>query len=304
METEENINSQQNEATLNRFDNITLLFTFLLIILNNFRLGSCEVCTKNQSKYTCPRCELKTCCLECSKIHKKELECSGIRDRAKFIPLKKMTSMDFMNDFYFLEEATRFTKSIKENPSVNRKSCLNFKFLKLKKEAFKRNIKLYLVNNGLSKRKKNYSVFKGQEDTIYWQVELIFPNAENLKLTRKFSEKLILHEIIENVFETTSANEKLLKQLEFYRAEGVNKLRYLLKAEGLKRCKQRYFELDLEKSLKMNLMGKVIIEFPSIYVLMSHSIDSFDIVDCDGKFSKKYFFTSFSKKVLNLSFFR
>lgn len=195
-----------------------------------------------------------------------------------------MTSMDFMNDFYFLEEATRFTKNIIENPAVNRKGCLNFKFVKLKKEAFKRNIKLYLVNNGLSKRRKNYSSYKGQEDTIYWQIELIFPNAENLKLTRKFSEKIILQDIIRNVLETTSANERLAKQLEFYRAEGANKLRCLLKAEGLKRCKQRYFEMDSEKSLKANLMGKVIIEFPSIHVVMRHSADCFEVVDSDGKF--------------------
>lgn len=187
-----------------------------------------------------------------------------------------------MNDYYFLEEATRFTKNIKSNPKVNGKSCHNFKFLRLKKEAFKRNVKLFLVNNGLSRRKRNYSAYKSQDDTIFWYTELIFPNAENLKLTRKFDERKQLHELIESVFETTKNNERLSKMLEFYRAEGVDNLRCLLKAEGLKRSNKRFYKLELEDSLNSNLNGKVIIEFPTIYVLLKHSADDFEIVDTDG----------------------
>lgn len=76
-----------------------------------FRLGLCEVCAFHNAKYTCPRCELKTCSLKCNKIHKLELECTGERDRARFIPLKKFTNMDLSNDYRFLEEVSRTLQS-------------------------------------------------------------------------------------------------------------------------------------------------------------------------------------------------
>ncbi|KRT83319.1 hypothetical protein AMK59_3656 [Oryctes borbonicus] len=71
------------------------------------RLGSCEVCMSNDAKYSCPKCEVKFCCLRCSVIHKKELECDGIRDRTKFIPLNKFTNLDLSSDYRLLEEIGR-----------------------------------------------------------------------------------------------------------------------------------------------------------------------------------------------------
>lgn len=71
------------------------------------RLGLCEVCGCHNAKYTCPKCEVKTCSLKCNKIHKLEIECDGQRDRTKFIPLKKFTNMDLSSDYRLLEEITR-----------------------------------------------------------------------------------------------------------------------------------------------------------------------------------------------------
>ncbi|KAK4873583.1 hypothetical protein RN001_012943 [Aquatica leii] len=79
------------------------------------KLGSCEVCARNEAKYTCPRCEVKTCCLQCTKIHKLELECSRVRDRTKFIPINKFTNMDLSSDYRLLEEITRSVELLKKN---------------------------------------------------------------------------------------------------------------------------------------------------------------------------------------------
>lgn len=62
-----------------------------------YRLGNCEVCDAEVSKYTCPRCEVKTCSLSCVKIHKFELECSGIRDRTAFKSMKKFSNLDLLS---------------------------------------------------------------------------------------------------------------------------------------------------------------------------------------------------------------
>jgi hypothetical protein len=76
----------------------------------------------------------------------------------------------------------------------------------------------------------------------------------------------------------------MAKQLEFYKAE-VNKLRVFLKAEGLKNSQSRYFEMNTKKSLKVNLNGKIILEYPTIFVVLNHSADGFDLVPSDGKCS-------------------
>lgn len=62
-----------------------------------FRLGSCEVCNANNAKYTCPRCEVKTCSIDCVRIHKAELACSGTRDKTVYKPLSKFSNLDLLS---------------------------------------------------------------------------------------------------------------------------------------------------------------------------------------------------------------
>jgi hypothetical protein len=188
--------------------------------------------------------------------------------------------MDFMNDYYFLEEATRFTKNIKSNDKVLAIKRLQTKHLILKKAAFSRNVKLFFMNTALTKRKRNFTYFDKAKDEINWHVQLIFPSAD-FKLIKKFNENVKIQDIVKLVLDIHET-----KQLDFYRAEGVSKLRVLLKAEGVKKSHNRHFELDTEKSLKECLVNKVVIEYPTLYVVISHSIDDFEIIDSDGKIYK------------------
>lgn len=198
--------------------------------------------------------------------------------------------MDFMNDYYFLEEATRFTKKISENVKVKNQNRLNFRFQRLRKEANARDVKLYFLNNGLTKRKKNQSVFKAQEQAIYWFVELIFGNASNFTICKKFSENTKVQDILSTCLDNKD-DENRDKQLDFYRAEGVNKLRVLMKSEGLKNSNNRYHELNLKKSLKSNLKRKVVIEYPTLLVVLEHSAGDFEVVPSDGELN---YFENFS----------
>lgn len=75
----------------------------------------CEVCSVKSAKYTCPRCELKTCCLNCVKIHKMELKCNGERNKAKYISKKQFTDLDLHNDYVFLEETSRCLESLSKD---------------------------------------------------------------------------------------------------------------------------------------------------------------------------------------------
>lgn len=56
---------------------------------------NCSICNLFPHKYTCPRCEIKTCSLKCSTQHKKTMPCSGVRDHTKFVPLKYYSQINF-----------------------------------------------------------------------------------------------------------------------------------------------------------------------------------------------------------------
>ena len=59
------------------------------------KMGACDICRKNRSKYRCPRCETVTCSLMCCKAHKRlKGYCDGIRDKTKYVPMEKITSME------------------------------------------------------------------------------------------------------------------------------------------------------------------------------------------------------------------
>lgn len=66
----------------------------------------CAFCS-NPSKYTCPRCHTHTCSLACSQSHKTSTGCSGVRDKAAYIPMNKYGWGSMMDDYCFLEDVGR-----------------------------------------------------------------------------------------------------------------------------------------------------------------------------------------------------
>ena len=114
-------------------------------------------------------------------------------------------------------------------------------------------------------------------DAITWHVELNFVNAD-FKTRLKVNENTKIVDSIQSIIDKDEN-----KKLEFYKAQGMSRLKVLLKAEGLKRNQNRYFDLDVKKSLKSNLSGKVVIEYPSISVVMDHCIDGYELIMSDGE---------------------
>ncbi len=67
----------------------------------------CAQCKHAPSKYTCPRCSIKTCSLICSRAHKAETGCSGERNKAAYIPMNEYGYGKLMDDYSYLEAARR-----------------------------------------------------------------------------------------------------------------------------------------------------------------------------------------------------
>ncbi|XP_019533845.3 box C/D snoRNA protein 1 [Aedes albopictus] len=250
------------------------------------RLGLCEVCNAIQAKYTCPKCEVKSCCLKCVNIHKKELGCDGIRDRTKYIPMKKMTQMDMMSDYAFLEECSRFVDDRKRD-KIKRFTRYNKSLppslFRLRCAARERGTTLKFLLQNFTKHQRNNSQLNFKTLVIYWRVEWCFPNAEGmLFVDERCDENASLMDLLGKYLEVGNGEDFTGKnKLEFYQSRGMSRLRVLLKAEGVKRSKNRFFELKPKKSLKENLKGKTIVEYPVIYVIFKEASDGFDVIESD-----------------------
>ena len=57
----------------------------------------CDVCKSNERIYKCPRCAVFSCSLDCCRKHKAENDCSGIRDRVNFVPIRSFNDSNLRN---------------------------------------------------------------------------------------------------------------------------------------------------------------------------------------------------------------
>ncbi|XP_044262451.1 box C/D snoRNA protein 1 isoform X2 [Tribolium madens] len=247
------------------------------------KLGTCEVCACKNAKYCCPRCEVKTCSLNCNKIHKLEVECSGIRDKAKFIPINKFTNLDLSSDYRLLEEITRVVESSKKG-----RTSLGYDFkkglLRLQQEALKRHITLKYLPKNFVRHKNNTTYFNFKSQVIEWHVDWVFVNCENLKISEKVPENLRLSKILDKYLDKQD-DEALQEKLQYYQAADLPGIRILLKAE-LKSGK-KFYELDSTYTLKECLKNRVIIEYPTIHLVLKDQASFYDIVDSDDEEDSK-----------------
>ncbi|THH20138.1 hypothetical protein EW146_g1170 [Bondarzewia mesenterica] len=67
----------------------------------------CVICSQRAAIYTCPRCATRTCSLTCSTAHKANTGCSGLRHKAKYVPINEYGLGTLMDDYVYLEEMGR-----------------------------------------------------------------------------------------------------------------------------------------------------------------------------------------------------
>ncbi|XP_035430430.2 box C/D snoRNA protein 1 [Spodoptera frugiperda] len=257
------------------------------------RLGDCEVCGKNQAKYTCPKCEVKTCCLECVRIHKKELECDGIRDRTKFIRIKDFTDTDLLSDYRLLEECARFVYGVKidEKKKYTRVDKeLPIYLFKLKMAARQRGTALQFLAQNFSRHKVNTTRYNKKMNIINWRVEWVFPNVESEPLKfvdERCGEHKRLSELLDKYLNPDALPFEGSKALSYYKSVGFSGVKILLRAEKVKGSGRKFFELDPTESLAENLSGKCIVEFPIIFVVLKDHAYNFEIITPEDEIEEK-----------------
>ncbi|XP_017065179.1 box C/D snoRNA protein 1 [Drosophila eugracilis] len=246
---------------------------------STMRLGICEVCAAKEARYACPKCEVKTCSLPCVQIHKKELNCDGQRDRTKFVPLSEMTSREFMSDYCFLEECTRYAENRKTDQCkrfTHDQRNLPVAQHRMRTAAKRRNIDLRLQLANFSRHKENTTYLNWKLGRFYWRVEWLFANIpiemNHSKDVVRFvddrcDEEVTLSDLILKYVdlkeETARDNRKVLAN---HQTAGIGQLYFWLRAEGVRRSSTRCYPLEADKKLGDNLVGKTIVEFPTIFV--------------------------------------
>jgi hypothetical protein len=58
------------------------------------------MCKEVGGKYRCPQCDLVSCSLICSLKHKKEFQCTGVRNKTNFVPVKQMNELHLLSGKY------------------------------------------------------------------------------------------------------------------------------------------------------------------------------------------------------------
>ncbi|XP_017045727.1 box C/D snoRNA protein 1 [Drosophila ficusphila] len=246
---------------------------------STMRLGMCEVCAAKEARYACPKCEVKTCSLPCVQIHKKELSCDGQRDRTKFVPLNEMTAREFMSDYCFLEECTRYAANRKSDQCkrfTHEQRNLPVAQHRMRTAARNRNIQLRLQLPNFSRHKENTTYLNWKLGRFYWRVEWLFANisleASGSKNAARFVDARCDEEVtlsglvlkyIDLQHETARDHRKLLAN---HQTAGIGQLSFWLRAEGVRRSSTRCYPLEATKTLGQNLAGKTIVEFPTIFV--------------------------------------
>lgn len=243
------------------------------------KLGPCEVCAANEAKYTCPKCEVKTCSIQCVRIHKTELECDGNRDRTLYKPLNKFTNLDLLSDYRLLEDiqktVTKYKKDVNKR-YTRHNTELPIQLHKLRGAAYNRGVTLQYLPQNFSKHKENTTYYDWKTRDLYWRIKWVFfgSTSEVTYVDERVLDKEKLGKIVSKYLSPSEQNP----ELEFYYSAGHSGVTLLLKADKIP---NKFYELEMDASLRENLRKKVIIEYPTIYVVLKHIKDEFDIQESD-----------------------
>ncbi|XP_025419730.1 box C/D snoRNA protein 1 [Sipha flava] len=238
------------------------------------RLGFCEVCSSDLAKYCCPRCEVKTCCLACVNIHKKELDCDGKRYKTGFKKLEKFNDNEMSQDYRLMNEFIEVVGEFKMK--TQRLSNLAPGFRRLRYQAYQRNVRLQILPNS-TMNKNNTSFFNHKLNKIFWRIDWIFHGIDVKFTNHKVPEYQKINDIVRNYFSLEFHEDEVKEKMKFYISAGIRGVTFLMKSSFGK-----YYELDPEDSISYSLRYKSILEYPEILVVLTIHKDAFSELICEN----------------------
>ncbi|XP_059710075.1 box C/D snoRNA protein 1 [Haemorhous mexicanus] len=244
-------------------------------------LHRCETCSKEEAKYRCPRCMKYSCSLLCVKKHKLALSCNGVRDKTAFVSVNEFTDLNLLSDYRFLEDVGRTADAAARHCIVHSPATKRLLYC-LRNKARGCNIELKTLPIGFTKRRENSTTFNSVENKFYWHLKLIFPHCHAEYTLKGVPDDKTLADILKPYIDPVESDPVVCQRLKIYTASPQSDVRILMKIENRSRNSVRYNELDANRSLLDNLKGKVIIEYPTLFVVLKTLKSDMVVLGQDG----------------------
>lgn len=238
----------------------------------------CHQCHEHAHRYRCPACDMRTCSLACTKAHKQAKACTGKRSRTEMVTLSDFTERQLLSDYKFLEEAARLHDVAQRSEAPRPARQLPLGLQNFVDEAQRRGIKYELLPPGMQRRKQNSSRFDRRSRTIFWHVHWCFPSVKESVHDLRVSEQTPLKQILQQHISLALGNSVKRHALRLYSEAGLEKLQILMMKEHCPANKPQFHQLDIDKFLRQQLSGKVVIEFPVLIVLLPEEEKNYSIV--------------------------
>uniref|UniRef100_G1MFS0 Box C/D snoRNA protein 1 n=1 Tax=Ailuropoda melanoleuca TaxID=9646 RepID=G1MFS0_AILME len=239
-------------------------------------MSRCETCGTEEAKYKCPRCMRYSCSLPCVKKHKAELTCNGVRDKTAYVSIQQFTEMNLLSDYRFLEDVARTADHISRDAFLKR-PISNKRMYFMKNRARRQGINLKLLPNGFTKRKENSTFFDKKKQQFCWHVKLQFPQSQAVYIEKRVPDDKTINEILRPYIDPEKSDPVIRQRLKAY-IRSQTGVQILMKVEYMQQNLVRYYELDPYKSLRDNLRNKVIIEYPTLHVVLKESSHDMEVL--------------------------
>ncbi|XP_067997287.1 box C/D snoRNA protein 1 [Melanerpes formicivorus] len=230
-------------------------------------LQRCETCSQEEAKYRCPRCMKYSCSLLCVKKHKLLQSCNGIRDKTAFVSVNEFTDLNLLSDYRFLEDVGRTADAAARHPIVHSPSTKKHLYW-LRNRARKCNIDLRTMPVGFTKRRENSTSYNAAEKKFYWHLKLVFPHCHAEYILKGVPDDKALADILKPYIDPVESDPVVCQRLKMYTMSPQSDVQILMKIENRQQNSVRYYELDASRSLLDNLKGKVVIEYPTLFVVL------------------------------------
>lgn len=234
----------------------------------------CEECRQNPSKYKCPGCSIRTCCLSCVKAHKEHTACTGKKQYNDVVPLSFFNDNLLLSDYNMLEDVKRVAESgrrfrFKTPPHFR----LPFPLKSLRSAASSRRTKLLFFSSGMSKREKNQTYYNYRKKYISWTIEWRFGSTDVVLMDHGIHESRSLVSVLENHLRPGPWKHQLRQFCE----QPLDSLKLFIR-KSPKGSKSPFQELDLKSSIREQLANLVILEYPVIHVFLPSQKYDFEVI--------------------------
>ncbi|XP_030769151.1 box C/D snoRNA protein 1 isoform X2 [Rhinopithecus roxellana] len=207
--------------------------------------------------------------LPCVKKHKAELTCNGVRDKTAYVSIQQFTEMNLLSDYRFLEDVARTADHISRDAFLKRPISNKHMYF-MKNRARRQGINLKLLPSGFTKRKENSTFFDKKKQQFCWHVKLQFPQSQAEYIEKRVPDDKTINEILKPYIDPEKSDPVIRQRLKAY-IRSQTGVQILMKIEYMQQNLVRYYELDPYKSLLDNLRNKVIIEYPTLHVVLKGS---------------------------------